>query len=136
MDREARAERRHWRDEGLSERHRLWGWDCPAVDLDFVLIEYDKGVPMGLVEYKCGLVREQDYSSPSYRAMVRLADRSCIPAFECRYSRDFSQWMPIPLNDFARAVLMKPTVMSERDWVRLLYAIRGTEVPQDVLDRL
>ena len=37
MDKSVRAERTHWRDEALSERHRLWGYDCPAVDVDFLL---------------------------------------------------------------------------------------------------
>lgn len=36
-------ERTGWRDENLSRRHREWGFHCPAVDLGFLLIEYDTG---------------------------------------------------------------------------------------------
>ena len=35
---EVRPERTGWRDEKLSQRHRMWGWDCPAVDIDFLLL--------------------------------------------------------------------------------------------------
>ena len=45
-------ERTGWRDQALSERHRAWGWDCPALDMDFVMIEYDNGKATALVEYK------------------------------------------------------------------------------------
>ena len=47
-----RTERLGWRDERLSERHGHWGFNCPAVDLDFVMLEYNHGKPCALVEYK------------------------------------------------------------------------------------
>jgi len=30
----------------LSDRHRQWGDDCPMVDLDFLMCEYNHGVPV------------------------------------------------------------------------------------------
>jgi hypothetical protein len=38
-----------WRDEAISQRHRLWGFNCPAVDIDFLMIEYDQGKPAACV---------------------------------------------------------------------------------------
>ena len=47
-----RQERTNWRDQELSARHRTWGFNCPAVDLDFLMVEYNIGKPVGLIEYK------------------------------------------------------------------------------------
>ena len=49
---EVRAERTGWRDEELSQEHRKWGFDCPTVDIDFLMLEYDTGRASALVEYK------------------------------------------------------------------------------------
>jgi hypothetical protein len=49
MPPEVKKERSGWRDLELSGRHRRWGWDCPAVDLDFLFLEYDKGKAVALV---------------------------------------------------------------------------------------
>ncbi len=34
-----RQERTGWRDEKISQRHREWGYNCPAVDLDFEVVD-------------------------------------------------------------------------------------------------
>ena len=34
-----------WRDQELSRRHQRWGFACPAVDLDFVLVEFGLAAP-------------------------------------------------------------------------------------------
>ena len=48
---EVRQERSGWRDMRLSERHRRWGWNCPAVDLDHLR---SLGIP--LVSHNMGNV--------------------------------------------------------------------------------
>ena len=40
------------RDAWLSGRHRVWGSNVPAMDLDFILAEYDRCVPIALIDYK------------------------------------------------------------------------------------
>lgn len=45
-------ERSGWRDMELSGRHRIWGFNCPAVDLDFLMVEYNLGIAIAVVEYK------------------------------------------------------------------------------------
>ena len=49
-------ERTGWRDERISQRHRLWGVECQAIDLDFLLVEYrseyDDIRPVAIIEYK------------------------------------------------------------------------------------
>jgi hypothetical protein len=51
MNNYVRPSRRPWRDLRLNERHRDWGRDCPAVNLDFV--EFDNFYPIALMEAKC-----------------------------------------------------------------------------------
>lgn len=131
---EVRKERTGWRDEELSLRHRRYGIDCPAVDVDFLLIEYDHGTPSALVEYKNEHAKKQCLAHPSYHAISDLASRAGIPALFCRYKDDFSVWRVTPLNEEAKKYVSPNTDMTEQEWVRLLYKIRGYDVPQSVLD--
>jgi hypothetical protein len=129
-----RPERSGWRDMELSHRHRRWGWDCPAVDLDFLFLEYDKGQPVALVEYKHENAAPQYACHPTYQAMINLGTRASVPVFACRYAADFTSWTAVPLNIFARNLLPHRQVMTEREWVTFLYHIRGYELPVDVFD--
>lgn len=131
---EVRAERTGWRDEALSRRHRRWGWDCPAVDLDFLFLEYDHGRASAIVEYKNEHAAPQYASHPTYQAMIDLGDRAGIPVLACRYTDDFSKWTVVPLNKNAKVMLPQRVTLDEPGWVKLLYKIRGYDVPQSVLD--
>lgn len=131
---EVRAERTGWRDEGLSRRHRRWGWDCPACDLDFLFLEYDRGKASAIVEYKNEHAAPQYASHPTYQAMIDLGNRAGIPVFACRYTDDFSEWRVVPLNETAKQYVPQRVTMNESEWVRTLYKIRGYEAPQGVLD--
>ena len=130
---EVRPERTSWRDRGISQRHRRWGWDCPAVDLDFLLLEYDRGRAAALVEYKHENAAPQYATHPSYQAMVDLGNRAGIPVFGVRYAEDWSWWRATPLNDMARRHLPSQSTMTEDQWISLLYRIRGAEVPPGLL---
>jgi len=129
---EVRPERTGWRDEELSARHRTWGWDCPAVDIDFLLLEYDRGRVAALVEYKHERAALPNPEHPSYRALIDLGDRARVPVFVTRYATGFSWWRVTPLNEQARRWLHKATTMTEREWVSLLYRIRGRKLPPDI----
>lgn len=131
---QVREERTGWRDEGISHRHRRWGWDCPAVDLDFLLLEYDRGKASAIVEYKNEHAQPQYASHPTYQAMIDLGNKANIPVIACRYSDDYSEWKVVPLNDKAKEFIPKRITLSENEWVKLLYIIRGYDVPQSVLD--
>ena len=126
---DVRLERTGWRDLSLSQRHRRWGWDCPAVDLDFLFLEYDRGEPVALVEYKHELAAIQYPSHPTYQAMRRLGTRAGIPVFGVRYAGDFSWWRVSPLNELAKQWVVAQTEMTEAGYVSLLYLIRGRSVP-------
>jgi hypothetical protein len=130
--REVRQERSGWRDLRLSERHRRWGWDCPAVDLDFLFLEYDRGKAVALVEYKHERAAPQYPSHPTYQAMRDLGTRAGVPVFGVRYADDFRWWRASPLNKIAKRWIEAQTKMTEKEWVTLLYRIRGYEPPPEL----
>jgi len=131
-----KKERSGWRDLALSERHRMWGWDCPAVDLDFLFLEYDKGQPVAIVEYKHENAAPQFASHPTYQAIINLGTRAGVPVFAARYKQDFSKWIIVPLNGIARDKLPKRKNMTERQWITFLYELRGYTPPSQLFEDL
>jgi len=100
-----REERTGWRDQALSERHGRWGFNCPAVDLDFVMLEYNHGKASALVEYKHKNAAKVDSSHATYRALVDLADKYSdgpLPCLVARYDPETWAFVVTPLNDAAR----------------------------------
>lgn len=134
MLKEVRQERTGWRDANLSERHRRWGWDCPALDLDFLMLEYDKGKASAMVEYKHESAPPQHRTHPSYQALIDLGNRAELPVFAVRYSSDFSWYRVTPLNAFAKRWLEIQKEMDEREYVTLLHKIRGYEIEPGFFD--
>lgn len=131
---EVRKERTEWRDLALSARHRKWGWDCPATDIDFLFLEYDYGKAVALVEYKHERAKLQKPSHPSFRALSDLGTRAGIPVIAVRYANDFSWWKVIPLNEKAKEWLPERKTMIEHEWVTFLYNLRGRELPEELFD--
>ncbi len=123
--RPVRKERTGWRNERISRKHREWGWDCPAIDIDFLLLEYDVGKAIALVEYKHEKATQPQFTHPSYRALKDLSDRAGISAFVVRYADDFSWWQATALNSLGEKWLPKTKRMTEEEWVAFLYQLRG-----------
>jgi len=134
---EVKQERTSWRDEGLSKRHRLWGWDCPAIDIDFLLIEYNQGKAYALVEYKNEHAPTQHTvfdgrRNKSYEALIGLGNAANVAVIGCRYADDYSWYKPVPLNEKAQEFLPKGGIkMSEQDWIRTLHRISGIEKKEE-----
>ena len=131
---EVRAERTGWRDEAISLRHRKWGWDCPGIDIDFLLLEYDRGKATALEEYKHEQAKPQKASHPTYQALIDLGNRAGIPVLAVRYAGDFSWWRVVPLNECARRWLPERAEMTEEEYVTLLYRMRGYDVPDGLFE--
>lgn len=124
-----RVERSGWRDEAISGRHGCWGFNCPAVDLDFVMLEYNHGKPCALVEYKHFNAKPPNVSHATYRALVALADGYSggpLPCFIATYNPDGWTFRVLPLNAAARKhfnhCLNK--VLTEQRFVRGLHLLR------------
>jgi hypothetical protein len=133
---EVRKERTGWRDGHLSARHRRWGLACPAVDLDFLLLEYDRGRPSALIEYKLEFSPAQVPTHPSYLALINLGDKAGVPVFAVRYAQDFSWWNVVPLSFGAKRMMPSRKKMDERQFVTFLYNIRGLQPPEEIFNEL
>ena len=125
-----RQERTGWRCEAISRRHREWGYNCPAVDLDFVVAEYNYGKPVALIEYKEQRAAPPDTQHPTYQALIALADGyggGAIPCLIAVYCTEQWSFKVFPLNDAARrhyACLRVDEILSEQRFVRSLYLLR------------
>lgn len=93
-------ERSGWRDKEISQRHRSWGFNCPAVDLDFLMVEYNLGCPVAVVEYKHHLSTETNFKHPTYRALGQLYDErgKQLPLLVAKYWPDIWAFKHLPLN--------------------------------------
>ena len=136
-------ERTGWRDQQVSARHRRWGFNCPAVDLDFLMVEYHLGVPVAVVEYKHHLNRDGDQINlehPTYRALGSLADATTakpLPFLVVRYWPDTWAMRVRPVNARAREFLLDGwTDMTERQYVAGLYRMRNLVADDAVLRNL
>lgn len=132
---ETATERTGWRDEKLSKRHREWGYDCPAVDIDFLMCEYDQGEPVAIVEYKNEHHDPHKTSPTAYKALVRLGDMANIPVIKCTYSDDLSSFTIAPLNHYARETMQRPDkiTITEKQYVQFLYFMRNRKTPDEIL---
>ena len=140
---EVRAESLGWRDKRISERHRAWGFDCPGVDLDLLLVEFNFGLPVALIEYKHHNVGDVDLQHPSYRALRALADGyamngkpSPLPFLVAAYWPDTWAFRVTPANQAAAQVFKDNQVLTEFDFVSRLYNLRQKIVTDSLASRL
>lgn len=136
MTREVAQERTGWRDQRISERHRMWGYDCPALDIDFLMLEYDRGVPSAIVEFKHEDAPQLRLEHPSIRTLNILCTRACIPLFLVRYADDFSWFYVTPGNYRANEYVPEPVSLTEPEWIKLLYRCRGRNVPDELASQI
>ena len=129
----SRQERTGLRDLALNYRHREWGDNVPAIDVDY-FIEYDCSIARGVVEYKNEHADRQHSSHPNYRALINFCQPRIeqLPLLAVRYSDDFSAWTVTALNESAGEYQPTTTTMSEEEYVRLLYQIRGRTLPRSI----
>jgi hypothetical protein len=127
-----RQERSGWRDEAISARHRHWGFNCPAVDIDFLVVEYNLGVPVALIEFKHHLADPPDIKHASYRAYLDLADNRAtpLPFLIVRYWPDIWAFEVTPINEMAKQHFTPGERLCEREFVIRLYRLRRLAVTQ------
>lgn len=136
-------ERSGWRDQWISNRHRDFGWAL-CVDVDFLGIEYDYGVPVCLIEYK-HFHADIKLSSSQMKAQKYMADNLRMPDgsfgmpfFVVAYYPEHHNYHVIPMNDAAKAIpnCSVAKTWSERNFVKLLYWMRKKNCPQEILDQM
>jgi len=123
------TERTGWRDEEISKRHRCWGFNCPAVDLDFVMMEYNHGKPVALVEYKHKNAQKPNVNHATYKALIHLANgykHGALPCFVAMYDPETWAFKLTPLNEFAskKIGISADVWISEQRFVKGLHLLR------------
>jgi hypothetical protein len=151
-----RQESTGWRDQWISQRHRAWGWDCAATDIDGIgtqdvlkadtFLEYYHYQPVALFEYKTYGSLEQlglDKVKRDHEPVKRLATMAGIPSFIVGYDSQAVQFQVHPTNQVAQDFTVGdwrfgdlPRTMSEERYVGLLYRLRGIKMPEDLRNRL
>ena len=133
------ANERHYKRDGiLSQKHRRWGYNVPAVDIDFLLLKYDNARAVALIEHRHNHGDLNPEHSNS-RALKDLAERAGLPYFIVKYryqtdTRDL--WAPAtvdtpaffqihPMNDKALLCDMPGGWCTEQEYSGWLHKIRG-----------
>ncbi|MFH1013597.1 MAG: hypothetical protein V1769_03705 [Thermoplasmatota archaeon] len=131
-------ERTGWRDKEISHRHRVWGFNCPAVDLDFLMVEYNIGLPVALVEYKYFNAAIPNLKHPTYRALHALADSAQIQFYLAYYWPDIWAFKIIPINELSQIFYNSkmPVIFTERQYVEMMYRIRHRAIDEYVFKLL
>ena len=133
-----KPENTDWRDEDLSKRHRSWGWNCPVVDIDFLVCEFNLGKPVALIEYKRHRIKFVNENDINYRVLRDLADSRYrpLPFFVCFYWPDVWAFKVVPMNKTAHAYVEKETIMSEYEYVSFLYKMRRIALKNEISENL
>lgn len=130
------GERTGWRDQAISGRHRTWGVNCTAVDLDLVLVEYHLARPVAIVEYK-HFRAKVELGHANYRALRDLADRAGLPFLIAFYWPETWAFRVHPMNDHAlRHFEYGGHLFNEREYVERLYRLRSIFIAETLLPQL
>ena len=137
------AEVRMAHDRELSERHYAWGQNCPAVDLDFLMCEFNRGIPVVLVDYKWQGAQLGTTNGFTFKALSSLYNEhgEQLPFFIARYWPDTWAFKVLAVNEPAQEFAMTRdwVAMTERQWVLGLYRLRKvalTRGDQAAVDKL
>lgn len=113
----------------VSEWHRTRGEHLPCVDMDFVVIEYDLGMPKAIIEHKHENWRCQNWNSPSFIALREVAAprRYELPFYVVKNKHDCSEFKVKPMNLSALRMLSGnfQKTMTEQEYDRFLHKLRS-----------
>jgi hypothetical protein len=141
---DVRTERTGWRDNAISLRHRQWGFNCPATDLDFLMCEFNYSKPVALIEYKHKNADLCNMLHPTRNALCALCDGykdGPLPCFVAVYCNEDWWFKIIPLNDAARKIYSTTDrcFLTEKRFVASLHWLRKmtlTESDKTWFDKL
>lgn len=128
-------ERSGFRDEGISRKHRQWGKELTATDIDFLMNEYraDTHQPKAIIDYKHEKRDVASYEDSAVTAQAVLATNAGIPFFIVRYSADYCDYWVFPRNRFATRFIYETDLgrrMDEASFVEFLYKLRDLPKPK------
>jgi len=129
-------ERTFQRDMKLLVRHRQWGFNMPAVDIDF--LEYDNRKSIALVEYKraADLARCYPELNTNLQALIDLGNRASLPVFCTFYNPNLKWYRIFPVNENAKEKGTPGGILSEYKYVDFLYWLKGRQMPEHIREKL
>lgn len=136
MEREVKQERTNWRDAAISARHRLYGYDVPMTDIDFLAVEYSRKRAVMLVDYKAARPFPVNPQAANYTVLSQLASAIGVPFVIVFYSPAYWWFFIQPMNAEAVARFGRGEWMSEREYVSALYKLRGLPLPAEIAAQL
>jgi hypothetical protein len=130
----------------LGLRHRLYGVDLPAVDIDFLLCEYNRNRAVALIEYKhCSAGEDRMHwdgrdvprvlTKSAIVTLRNLAERARLPLLVAFYDPDSWRYDIYELFD-GRGFSLKNECLTELEFVRFLYKLRGMKMPEELHGKL
>lgn len=128
--------------ESISPRHREWGNDCPATNIDCILAEYNHKQPVAFIEYKGRRPMLSDSSSANAQVMINLGDRANLPNYIVYYNNSDWTFSIAPGNKLSRDLLFKYAdfqfnqTIDELRFVGFLYALRQERLPASIANKL
>lgn len=130
-------ERRMEYDRMLSERHLdFWGDDCPAVDLDFLMCEYNHGISVAIVDYKWHGADFSNTNSATFQTLSELygPNHNQLPFFIARYWTENWSFKLLAVNEAAQDAIRRISSgrydieqqipLTEKQYVSFLYRLR------------
>lgn len=124
-------------DRMLSERHHdFWGDECPAVDLDFLMCEYNHGIAVTIVDYKHFSADIAKTNSATFNTLSELygPDHNQLPFFVARYWPETWAFKLLPVNEAAKGTVRRISEgrfdgeqeipLTEQQYVTFLYRLR------------
>lgn len=148
----AKREISNKRNLHYSNRHRLYGGSLTMMDIDYVEYDAKTNQPLVLIETKFGKIKSIDLNDREFDCLCNLAkglglpvllviyypmkeDGSLLSSEEDNSLMTHIQYLVCGVNEEGKKLFNKPTRLSEHDWVRELYKLRGqnTMTPETTL---
>ena len=143
---QVRQERTNWRDNKLNDLHNKYGYEFPTDNVEFLMLEYDKSMPVALVDYK----RKSNGTEIS-KSIINFCDNFLpqLPYFITSYEiidNALTNIDIIPCNQQAIIEIGYKQNISEKELVKIQYKLRekivagrtkqGIEIANKLPDKL
>ena len=114
-------------------RHRAWGFNCPAIDIDFLMVEFHTGKPVAIIDYKRYTGSIKNLNQKSIDAISTLANNSNIPFFVVFYWDDVWAFQITAINNIAKNISLQhkideDKILTEQQYVYFLYKLRNIKL--------